>query len=533
MSTSLLALSWMTPMLMLPLLGNRYGPRMIALAALPALLASVMVPAGSALDIPWLLLGLSLHLDPIGASFLLFSSAMWLFAGLYATIRMHGDAHFARFALFFLLACSGNLLLILAADIVTFYVGFALMGLAATGLIAHRRSQHARRAARVYLAWTLVGEMALFAAVVMLAQRMGTFGFADLTPEILNQGTVALLLFGFGIKLALPGLHVWLPLAYRAAPAAAAAVLSGPMISAGLLGWIRFLPAGSDALLGWGEILLMVGVIGTALGVLAGLMQRDPRAVLGYSSIAKMGLATGVFAVAQIHPDMAPGIVAALVMFAMHHLLLKGTLFLGLGEWQQHGNRPWLLAALGVLALAMMGAPLTSGAGAKIALTEATAASSLNLALLFGFSAIGTTLLMARMLWLLAQRGAAAEFQYASVFWLLTAASAVLMPLIFLPLPLSSSGLGMIAIGLAITLLVWRAQHRSSFSPPTIPPGDVLCLVGAAYQLSSSRLQFRDLRFSPVLLTSQASLPVAIRRVGILLWFVLGISLLAVGLMPG
>ena len=58
------------------------------------------------------------------------------------------------------------------------------------------------------------------------------------------------------------------------------------MINAGLLGWLRFLPPGTPGLQSWGEPLMLLGAVGVALGVLVGVAQRDPRAVLGYSSIA-------------------------------------------------------------------------------------------------------------------------------------------------------------------------------------------------------------------------------------------------------
>ncbi len=43
----------------------------------------------------------------------------------------------SRFRIFFLLAMSGNFALILGQDLVSFYLGFALMGLAAYGLVVH------------------------------------------------------------------------------------------------------------------------------------------------------------------------------------------------------------------------------------------------------------------------------------------------------------------------------------------------------------------------------------------------------------
>lgn len=229
------------PLILAPFALARAGRWLSAAAALPALAAAWLAPVGTLLDLPWLLLGTHLLLDQTGRSFLLFSALLWLAAGVVAAALPETHEGRRGFQLWFLAAMGGNFLLILAGDTLTFYLGFALMGLSAYGLVAQRRSQRARRAGRIYLIWTLLGELALFAALVLLASQSESLLLADLTGP-LPASAVPLLLLGFGIKLALPGLHWWLPGAYALAPAAAAAVLSGPMISAGLLGWLRFLP---------------------------------------------------------------------------------------------------------------------------------------------------------------------------------------------------------------------------------------------------------------------------------------------------
>jgi len=535
MNGLLLSLAWSVPLLMLAFTRSRYVGSLLPLAALPALLAAMLVPVGTTVELAWLLLGLSLQLDALGETFLIFSAAMWLIAGLYASLTMAADQRLGRFVMFFLLACAGNLLLIVAADMVTFYVGFALMGLAAAGLIAHRRSQHVRRAARIYLGWTLVGEMALFSAVLLLAQGMKSLHFSELTAATIPDMAIALLLFGFGIKLALPGLHFWLPLAYPAAPAAAAAVLSGPMISAGVLGWMRFLPPGNPTLTAWAEPLVVIGAVGIALGVLAGLAQRDPRAVLGYSSIAKMGLITAAFGAAMAKPDAAPGILAALVAFTMHHLMVKGSLFLGLGEWQRIGAQPWLIAVLGILCLAMIGVPFSSGAGAKRLMVDAIVVSGLDFTLLLGFSAVGTVLLMARFIELTLQHRAPAQtdFDRASLAWLVLAALAILLPFMHMSLPLSSSGLGAIAAGLAIVAVFAVSRRSVSFTLPSVPPGDLLYLGHAARRVWAGKIKWQDLTLSPHALVSTDMCPAAVCTVGALIWLLVCVFLLAIGLVPG
>ena len=396
-----LLLIWLWPLLLATLAGVRHTAWTTVLAPLPALAVAVAVPVGTGLSLPWLLLGTELGLDDTGRVFLLFSSLLWLAASLYGIRETAAGHQVARFRVLFLLAMAGNLGLIVAQDLLSFYLGFTLMGLAAYGLIAHPATRHARRAARRYLVWTIAGELLLFVAVVMLAmQHGGALAFSVLASTPPSGIAVALLIAGFGIKLALPGLHFWLPQAYAVTPAPAVAVLSGAMTKAGLLGWLRFLPPGDGELAGWGQILIIIGLVGTFFGVILGLLQQRPRLLLGYSSISKMGVLTLGMGALLVWPGVAPALVSALALYAAHHALVKGGLFLGVGLVERGGLRPWLLAGIAFLAIALAGAPLTSGALAKSVLTASLPAEAGYLVSLLALSAFGTTLLMARFLWL-------------------------------------------------------------------------------------------------------------------------------------
>ncbi|UCE77358.1 MAG: NADH/ubiquinone/plastoquinone (complex I), partial [Gammaproteobacteria bacterium] len=276
-----------------------------------------------------------------------------------------------------------------------------LMGLAAYGLVVHSATLRARRAARRYLAWTIAGELLLFVAVVMLVtQNAGALTFDGLTANPPVGLAALLLVIGFGIKLALPGLHLWLPQAYAVTPTPGVAVLSGAMIKAGLLGWMRFLPPGDAALADWGQALMLAGIAGIFFGAGVGLLQQQPRLLLAYSSISKMGVLTAGLGAALAWPTAAPALIGALALYAAHHALVKGALFLGLGLAERGGLRPWLVAGLGFLALALAGAPLTSGALAKSVLTAGLPEQAQPLVGLLAASAAATTLLMARFLFL-------------------------------------------------------------------------------------------------------------------------------------
>jgi formate hydrogenlyase subunit 3/multisubunit Na+/H+ antiporter MnhD subunit len=398
----MLLLIWALPLLVAIFAGHRHARWIVPVAPLPALLAAAALPLGSSVSLPWLLLGVELGLDETARVFLWFSGLLWLAASLYAAGSEAGERRDARYRVFFLLAMSGNLGLIVAQDMVSFYLGFTLMGLAVYGLVVHAASQHARRAGRRYLAWTIAGELLLFVAVVTLAaQNGGALGFSDLRLNPPAGWVTLFLIVGFGIKLALPGLHLWLPQTYFVTPTPAVAVLSGAMIKAGLLGWLRFLPPGDAELAGWGQALMVAGVTGIFFGALAGLRQRQPRLLLAYSSISKMGVLTTGMGATLAWPAAAPALIGALAIYAAHHALVKGALFLGLGLVERGGLRRWTLAGLGFLALALAGAPLTSGALAKSVLTAGLPPQAHDLVLVLAASAFATTVLMARFLFLL------------------------------------------------------------------------------------------------------------------------------------
>lgn len=465
MTNVLLILTPLLPLVLLPLVRSGSGRWwLLPVAALPALATAVFVPVGSDLQLPWLLLGVHLALDATGQLFLLFSALIWLAAGVHAASPKTGADWRGGFGVSFLMAMAGNLLLLLAADMVTFYLGFALMGLSAYGMLIQRQSQRARRAGRVYLVFTLAGEIALLAGMLVLVASTDSLLFADLAGQQLPATAVGLLLLGFGIKVALPGLHGWLPLAYTAAPVAATAVLSGPMMKAGLLGWLRFLPPQAGGLETWASTLMVLGAAGVALGTLLGVVQRNPRTVLAYSSIAKMGLMSALFGAVMAGVANAEAIAAALVLFAVHHLLVKSALFLGVGEWERRGARPWVLVGLGILALTMIGLPLTGGAAAKLALGNALAG---ELDVLLVLSAVGTTLLMARFMYLLmcSQARQASAINAASVAWISVIPLALWGPFSPEQLAIDAAGTGPLAVGLGIAGAAWllsmRWPHRS------------------------------------------------------------------------
>ncbi|MDJ0807540.1 MAG: proton-conducting transporter membrane subunit [Gammaproteobacteria bacterium] len=461
MSVAWTLLSILSPLLLSALPTRRFAAWVMVLAALPALLLAIAYPVEQ-VHLEWLMLGVRLGLDDTGRGFLGASALVWLLSGAYAASQPGMPSDGSRFRLFFLLAMSGNFTLILAQDMLTFYLGFTLMGLSAYGLVAHHRGEAAQRAGRSYLIWTLCGELLLFSALLLLVAQTGETDFASLRGLDSPPLAAGLLILGFGIKLALPGLHFWLPASYAAAPAAAAAVLSGPMISTGLLGWLRFLPPGQTTSLPWQEGLILIGLLGLVLGVGLGLLQHEPKRVLAYSSIGKMGLLVSGYGVLLADPASAPWLTPALVLFTLHHLLVKSALFLGLDLHARGRAQGWVWFGLGLLGLALIGAPFTSGALAKAGILAALPSHSEWFGLWLSMASTGTTLLMGRLAYLLRKRQGTpiSSGWQAWMAWALGVVSVLAFPyLLATPFSDLSGGLPLL-LGVLLSWLMWRYRPQ-------------------------------------------------------------------------
>jgi multicomponent Na+:H+ antiporter subunit D len=388
---------------------QRWSLWLIPLAAVPALVAAVVYPQGENF-LPWLFFGSVISLDDTGQVFLLLAAVLWTVAGLYAIDYLRNDPHKVRFSLFLLLAMSGNFGLILAQDLFGFITFFTLMSLASYGLVVHSSTDEARRAGKTYMQWAIIGEVLLFAGMTGLAVSSEYQSVDKLDIVSQPSWVIGLLLAGFGVKAGVFSLHVWLPRAHPVAPIPASALLSGIMVKAGLLGWIKFLPLGEVAFVNFGVIFITLGLTGAFLAIIAGVVQRNPKTLLAYSTLSQMGIITAGVGAGLMAPQLWPVLLPAIVLYAVHHGLAKGALFLSVGfshhlSHRRYGPFIWLGILLPVLTLA--GLPLTSGALAKSALkVSVTDVSWLVSAL--PITAIGTTFLMLRFMSLMRDASATA-----------------------------------------------------------------------------------------------------------------------------
>ncbi len=352
---------------------------------MPALVAVVELPEGARVTTSWLLLGTEWRLEGPARPLLAVTALLWAAASLFARGYLAGEARRWRFDGFFYLTMAGSLGLIVAGDAVAFYTLFALMSLASYGLVIHRGDAKALHAGRVYIALAMVGEVLLLMGLVGLAGGAAAIWWPALG-------------LGLAIKAGLLPMHIWLPLAHPVAPVPASAVLSGAMVKAGLIGWLRFPPPPEIAAV-WGVVLAVLGGMGALYAGLVGLAQDRPKVVLAYSTVSQMGVMAAALGLAWSLSEAAT-LPAVVVAYAVHHALTKGTLFLAIG-WLECGGGVAARLALWAGALAMAGVPATGGAAAKALLKEPLGALPVGSQVALSWltaSSVVTVLLMARLL---------------------------------------------------------------------------------------------------------------------------------------
>lgn len=243
---------------------------------------------------------------------------------------------------------AGMMLVLLAANVLTFMFSWELMSLASFFLVAYHHSLPGNRsAAFLYLVMAHISGLLILLAFAVLTSFSTSMSFADfisattITPTWTNVA-FALALLGFGTKAGLVPMHVWLPKAHPAAPSHISALMSGVMLKVAVYGFVRFcfcfLGAKATAICWqWGAVVLAFGVVATFLGILYAMVETDLKRLLAYSSIENIGiifigLGLAMIFYANAHPLIGALALTAALLHCLNHALFKSLLFLGAGS---------------------------------------------------------------------------------------------------------------------------------------------------------------------------------------------------------
>ena len=356
-----------------------------ALAIAVSLLKSVLAdgPISYAMGgwaAPW---GIEYRIDVVSAYVALIvtgiASVVLPYAYTSAALYIRDD----RIPLFYalmMLCFTGLLGMTVTGDAFNVFVFLEISSLSMYGLISLGQDRRALTAAFQYLVMGTIGGTFVLIGIGFLYVVTGTLNMADLAarlPEVTQLRTLhtafAFLVVGIGLKLAMFPLHLWLPNAYAYAPSPATVFIAATATKVAVYILLRFVftvigPEIAYQDLPFGEIAMVLAVLGLLTGSFVAIFQRNIKRMLAYSSVAQIG-----YILLGISLATVMGLEASL-LHLFNHALMKGALFMAMGcffyrirssrieDLAGIGRRmPWTFAAFVIGGLSLIGVPLTVG----------------------------------------------------------------------------------------------------------------------------------------------------------------------------
>ncbi len=338
--------------------------------------------------VPEIGLNLGLRLDGLSFMFALLITGMGLLIIVYAHQYLGADDPAGKFYSTLMLFMAAMLGIVLSDNVLLLMVFWELTSISSFLLVGYwKHRADARDGARMALAVTGGGGLAMLGGLVLLGQIAGTYELSEMVAKAsLIQAdarfpaALVLILLGCFTKSAQFPFHFWLPQAMAAPTPVSAYLHSATMVKAGIFLLARLTPVVG------GNDLFMVLVAGTGLVtvVFAGfiaIFKHDLKGLLAYSTISHLGLITFLIGIGS------PLAAVAAIFHILNHASFKAALFMTAGivdhetgtrDIRQLGGlyklMPWTATLAMTAAAAMAGVPLFNGFLSKeMFLTEAVA----------------------------------------------------------------------------------------------------------------------------------------------------------------
>jgi len=306
-----------------------------------------------------------------------------------------------------LFATSGMMLMASAGDLVIVFLGLEILSIATYVLAGFRRTDiRSNESSLKYFilgsfasAFLLYG-IALIYGATATATLPGTTNIAtiasrldqSLYPPLLLAGA-AMLLVGFGFKIATAPFHVWTPDVYEGAPTPVTAFMAAGPKAAGFASFMRVFVFGfplATALVStsgyahqaWLGALAVMAVLTMTIGNVVAIVQNNVKRMLAYSSIAHAGYALVGFvaAGAATTPEDRSAALSAVAFYLLTYAIMNMGAFAVVTLIARRGDQqtaiddyngigfasPVLAFSLSLFLLSLLGMPLTAGFMGKI-----------------------------------------------------------------------------------------------------------------------------------------------------------------------
>jgi len=288
-----------------------------------------------------------------------------------------GEAHVLT-----LFATGGMMLMAAARDLMVLFLGIELMSIAVYAMVGlNRRSP---RAAEGSLKYFLLGAFAtafLLYGIALVYGATGSTNLAEIGERIAALGLsrspmllvgIALLLVGFGFKLAAAPFHMWAPDVYEGAPTPISGFMAAGVKAAAFAAFLRvWLEAFPGVYTEWHKAVWWLAATTMVVGNIIALQQKNLKRMLAYSSIGHTGFI--LVALAAGTPQAATAFLFYLFAYTLATMGAFAVI-IAVGQSGGSGDRiedfhglwhsnPGLAVAMMVFMLALLGFPVFGGMG--------------------------------------------------------------------------------------------------------------------------------------------------------------------------
>ena len=337
-------------------------------------------------------------LNNLSALMLVLVSVIALPVHIYSTAYMKNDERYKRYFTYLSFFCFSMLALVVADNLVLFYVFWELVGFSSYLLIGFWfTKEKAVQANKKAFIMNRIGDVGLLVAILVIFAQYHTFDMVQLFGDGGMVANQTMIKYGFwigplrglpviwqyiacgGIFLAVAAksaqfpLHTWLPDAMEGPTSISALIHAATMVAAGVFLLGRVYPMFTTGEL---DILAIVGCFTAFMAATIALTQNDLKRILAYSTISQLGymimaMGIGAYASSLFHLithaffKCLLFLVAGIVIHQMQHIKDDNNLdidpqsLLNMGGLRKKLPFTFIAAIIGSLAL--IGLPLTSG----------------------------------------------------------------------------------------------------------------------------------------------------------------------------
>ena len=221
----------------------------------------------------------------------------------------------------------GMMLMAQATDLIVVFIALELLSIPLYVLAAFNRTQAASEEAG--LKYFLLGAFStgfLVYGITLVYGATGSTNIHEIVTKSAAGGPLlligaALILVGFGFKVAAVPFHMWTPDVYQGAPTAVTGFMSSGAKIAGFAALLRVFATAFPALaVDMSDILWGLAALTMIVGNLLAVSQTDIKRMLAYSSIAHAGYILMAF-VPYGNPDVAPVSIAAGLFYLVAYVI--------------------------------------------------------------------------------------------------------------------------------------------------------------------------------------------------------------------